>query len=77
MNQYSQQKAPPNSIHPKIRAEWRAWLSAGDVLDRLVEYNEEKTWLSLTIALVAIECPDCQSTEVTKYGKSPVGFPTL
>ena len=23
--------------------------------------------------LVAIECPHCQSTKVTKYGKSPVG----
>ena len=23
--------------------------------------------------LVAIECPHCYSTEVTKYGKSPVG----
>jgi len=77
MNQYSQQKAPPNSIHPKTRAEGRAWLSEGNVLARSVEYNEEKTWLSLTNVLVAIECHDWYSTEVTKYGKSPVGFPTL
>lgn len=34
---------------------------------------DKKLGFCVMTVLVAIECPHCRSTQVTKYGKSPVG----